>query len=65
MKGPDDWAVVRDAIAGHDVKGTLFDIPLHCAPGQPLRPKEFKLEAATPYVYHSFIGVWGMFPHHD
>ena len=27
VKGPNDWAAVRDATAGHDVKETLFDIP--------------------------------------
>ena len=27
VKGPDDWATVRDATTGHDVKGALFDIP--------------------------------------
>ena len=43
MKGPDNWAVVRDATVGHDVKGELFDIPLDRAFGQPLRLKEFKL----------------------
>ena len=56
---------MRDAIVGHDVKGALFDIPHDCASGQPLRLKEFKLEAVAPYVYDMFIGAWGMFPHHD
>ena len=65
LKGPDNWATVRDAIVGHDVKGALFDVPLDRASGQPLRLKDFKLEAATPYVYDRFIGAWGMFPHHD
>ena len=65
MKGPNDWAAVRDAIVGHDVKGALFDIPPDCASGKPLRLKEFKLEAITPYVYDRFIGAWGMFPHDD
>ena len=23
------------------------------------------MEAAAPYVYDRFIGVWGMFPHHE
>ena len=63
--GPDNWAIVRDATTGHDVKGTLFDIRLDRAAGQPLRLKEFKLEVATPYVYDRFIGAWGMFPHHE
>ena len=65
MKGPDNWAAMRDATASHDVKGALFDIPPDYASGQPLRLKEFKLEAAVPYVYDRFIGAWGMFPHHD
>ena len=65
MKGPDNWATVRDAPAGHDVKGALFYIPPDRAPGQPLRLKEFKLEATTPYVYDRFIRAWGIFPHHD
>ena len=65
MKGPNDWAVVRDATTAHDVKGALFDIPLDCGSSQPLRLKEFKLEDAAPYVYERFIGAWGMFPHHD
>ena len=65
IKGPDDWATVRDATAGHDVKGALFDIPHDRAPSQPLRLKEFKLEAIAPYVYDMFIGAWGMFPLHD
>ena len=65
MKGPDDWVIVRDATAGHDVKGALFDIPPDRGSGQPLRLKEFKIEVATPYVYDRFIGAWGMFPHHD
>ena len=56
---------MRDAIAGHDVKGTLFDIPPDHAIGQPLRLKEFKLEVGVPCVYVRFIGAWGMFPHHD
>ena len=62
--GPDKWPVVRDATRGHDVKGTLFDIPPDRAAGQPLRLREFKLEAAAPFGYDRFIGVWGMFPHH-
>ena len=41
MKGPDNWVAVRDAIAGHDVKGALFDIHLDHAPSQPLGIKEF------------------------
>ena len=65
MKGPDNWAAVRDATNVHDVKGALFDIPPDRAPGQPLTFKKFKLEDADPYVYDNFIGVWGMFPHHD
>ena len=65
VKGPNDWAVVRDATAGHDVKGALFDIPPDRDPGQPLRLKEFKLEVAAPYVYDRFTGAWGMFPHHE
>ena len=65
LKGPDDWVIVRDETAGHDVKGALLNIPPDHAPGQPLRLKEFKLEAAAPYVYDKFIGAWGMFPHHD
>ena len=48
---------MRYAIAGHDVKGTLFDIPPDQVVGQPLRLKEFKLEVAVPYVYDRFIGV--------
>ena len=55
---------MKHAIAGHDVKGTLFDVPPDRAAGQPLRIREFKLEAAAPFVYDRFIGVWGMFPHH-
>ena len=50
MKGPNNRAIVRDATAGHDVKGSLFDIPLDRAPGQLLRLKDFKLEVAAPYV---------------
>ena len=65
MKGPDDWAAVRDATVGHDVKETLFYIPPNRTPGQPLRLKDFKLEVVVPYVYDMFIGTWGMFPHHD
>ena len=34
VMGPDKWPTVRDAIAGHDVKGTLFDIPLDRPIGQ-------------------------------
>ena len=64
VMGPDKWLVVRDATKDYDVKGTLFDIPPGRAVGQPLRLKEFKLEAATPSVYEKFIGVWGIFPHH-
>ena len=56
---------MRDATVGHDVKGTLFDIPPDCAAGQLLRLKQFKLEATAPYVDDMFIGVWVMFPHHD
>ena len=63
--GPDKWVVVRDAIASHDVKGTLFYIPLDFPTGQPLRLKEFELEAAMPYVYERFIEAWGMVLHHD
>ena len=55
---------MRDAIAIHDVKGALFDIPPDHDFGQSLRIKEFKLEVVAPYVYDMFIGVWGMFPHH-
>ena len=62
--GPDKWHAVKEATRGHDVKGTLFDIPPDRGAGQPLRLKEFKLEAAAPYVYDRFIGAWGMFPHH-
>ena len=51
MKGPDKWAALRDAIAGHDVKGALFDIPLDRTSSQPLRLKEFNLEATAPDVY--------------
>ena len=65
MKGPDNWAAVRDRTAGHDVKGALFDISPDRAPSQPLRLQEFKLEATSPYVYDRFVGAWGMFPHHD
>ena len=65
MKGPDNWAIVRDATAVHDVKGALFGIPHDHTPGQPLRLKEFKLEVAAPYVYDRLIGSWGMFPDHD
>ena len=64
VMGPDKWPAVRDATRGHDVKGTLFDIPPDRAAGQPLRLREFKLEAAAPFVYDRFIGAWGMFPHH-
>ena len=56
---------MKHATASHNVKGTLFDIPPDRAAGQPLRLKEFKLEDAVPYVDNRFIGVWGMFPHHD
>ena len=65
MRGPDNWAAMKHATVGHDLKGTLFDIPPDCDVGQPLRLNEFKLEATTPYVYNRFIGVWGIFPHHD
>ena len=64
VMGPDKWPAVKEATRGHDVKGTLFDIPPDRGAGQPLRLKEFKLEAAAPYVYDRFIGAWGMFPHH-
>ena len=37
--GPNKWAIVRAATAGHDVKGTLFDIPPDRPVGQPLRLK--------------------------
>ena len=57
MKGPDNWAAVRDTTVGHDVKGALFDISPDRAPIQPLRLWEFKLEATSPYVYHRFIGA--------
>ena len=63
--GADRWEAVKVAMRGHDVKGFLFDIPLDRPSGQPLRLREFKLEAATPYVYDRFIGAWGMFPHHE
>ena len=63
--GTNKWPAVRDATTIHDVKGTLFYIPLDPSIGQPLRIKEFKLEVATIYVYDMFIGAWGMFPHHD
>ena len=63
--GPDKFPIVRDETTGHDVKGTLFDIPPNHATGQPLWLKEFKLEATSPYVYNRFIEAWGMFPHHD
>ena len=63
--GPDNQSAVRDETVGHDVKGTLFDIPLDRSTGQPLRLKEFKLEATMPYVYDRLIRAWGMFPHHD
>ena len=56
---------MRDATIGHDVKGILFDIPPDYASGQSFRLKEFKVEAAMPYVYDRFIGARGMFPHHD
>ena len=56
---------MRDAIVGHDVKGTLFDIPLDRTASKPLRLKKFKVEAVVPYVYDKFTGAWGMFPHHD
>ena len=56
---------MKHAIAGHDLKGRLFDIPLDCTDGQLLRLKKFKLEVVVPYVYDKFIGAWGMFPHHD
>ena len=65
MKGPYNWAAVRDATASHDVKGALFYIPPNCAPGQLLRLMEFNLEVAVPYVYDRFIISLGMFPHHD
>jgi len=64
VMGPDKWPAVRDATKDCDVKGTLFDIPPDRAAGQPLRLKEFKLEAAAPYIYDRFIGAWGVFPHH-
>ena len=63
--GADRWDAVKVAIKGHDVKGILFDIPPDHPSGQPLRLREFRLEAAAPYVYDRFIGAWGMFPHHD
>ena len=56
---------MRYETTDHDVKGALFDITPNRATSQPLRLKEFKLEAAVPYVYDRFIGAWGMFPHHD
>ena len=65
VKGPDNWAAVRDTIVGHDVKGALFDIPPNRTSGQPLKLKDFKLEVVAPHVYDRFIGVWDMFPHHD
>ena len=64
VMGPDKWPAVKEATRGHNVKGTLFDIPPDRGAGQPLRLKEFKLEGAAPYVYDRFIGAWGMFPHH-
>ena len=57
VKGHDNWAAVRDATIGHDVKGTLFNIPPNCSFGQLLRLKDFKLGAIAPYVYDRFIGV--------
>ena len=63
--GPDTWPSLRDTIDGHDVRGTLFDIPPNCHAGQLLRLKEFKLEVAMPYVYNRFIESWGMFSDHD
>ena len=65
MRGLDNWAAVKHATTGHDVKGTLFDISPDRFVVQSLRLKELKLEAAAPYVYDRFIGAWGMFPHHD
>ena len=55
---------MKHATVCHDVKGKLFHIPPDCTTSQPLRLKEFKLEAAAPFVYDRFIGAWGMFPHH-
>ena len=63
--GFDSWSMVRDATLGHVVKGELFDIPPDDVAGQPLRLKEFELEAAMPYVYERFIEAWGMVLHHD
>ena len=63
--GPDKWTSLRDAIDGHDVRGTLFDIPPDHPAGQLLRIKEFKLEVAVPYVYDRFIEAWGLFSDHD
>lgn len=63
--GADRWDMVKVAIKGHDVKGFLYDIPPDRPSGQPLRLREFRLEAAAPYVYYRFIRAWGMFPHHD
>ena len=66
VMAPNNWATMRDATVGHDVKGALFDIPPDCGHGQPLRLKEFKLEFASfPYVYDRFIRAWGIFPHDD
>ena len=55
----DKWLALRDATKDYDVKGTLFDIPPSHVVGQPLRLKEFKLEAVAPYFYDRFIRVWG------
>ena len=63
--GPNKWPAVKDTIVGHDVKGTFFGISLDCSAGQPLKIKEFKLEATMPYAYDRFIGVWDMFPHYE
>ena len=63
--GPNKWPPVKDTIVGHDVKGTFFGISLDFSVGQPLKIKEFKLEATTPYVYDRFIRVCGMFPHYE
>ena len=63
--GPNKWDVVKAATRGHDVRGTMFDIPPNCAPGQSLRFKEFKLEAIEPYVYDIYIGARGVSPNHD
>ena len=54
--GLDKWDTMKAATRGHDVKGTLFNIPPDRTASQPLRLKDFKLKVVAPYVYDIFIG---------